>query len=175
MTAAEIYLYLAIISSSLLGIFILLNFFGLDIDDLDVDFGLGDFFSFNSVIAMGAVAGWTGYIGHNLGMQSWVIHAISVSIGLVAYVASIYLLDKLKGLESSGTVILDNAIGCTGTVYLGIPEKEKGSGQIQAVVQGRLLTLDAKTTREALETGKSVLIYDVKDNFVYVESFTPDN
>ena len=166
----EIYYNMAIISSVLLGIMILLNIFGVDVDEFDVDFG-PDFFSINSLIVMSVVTGWIGYIGHGMDMQIWVVHAISWALGLSSYVGSIYILQKMTALEESGTFKMENAVGCTGVVYLGIPEKENGYGQIQATVQGRYMTLNAKTTKEKIETGTPILIYDVKDDFVYVETY----
>jgi len=173
----EIYWMTAIISSGLLGLMVLLNIFGFDVDSIDLDFlDVGDAFSFNSLVALICVGSWTGYLAINMTpMTEWQVIATSILGGSVAYIGSIYVLRKLKGWESSGTLKMDNAIGKTGTVYLSIPGNKKGKGQVQAVVQGRLMILDAMTEKEKINTGEKVLIYDVKNNTVFVELYNEEN
>jgi membrane-bound ClpP family serine protease len=63
-----------------------------------------------------------------------------------------------KKLESSGTIKLENAVGLTGTVYLGIAPNKPG--KVTLTMAGRLLTLDA-TSPESLETGSEVRVVRV--------------
>jgi membrane protein implicated in regulation of membrane protease activity len=169
----DLYGNIAIISSVLLGIIILLNIIGIDLDT-DVDFHLDmDFFSVNSLVAFFCVGGWTGYLANLLTpFQQWVIAAIAVAAGLTTYVGSILILRRLKGWESSGNIDLNNAIGKTGKVYLGIPED--GEGQVQIVIQGRLKTLKAITHGKSIETGENVIVYDIEKNKLVVEIYNPD-
>lgn len=172
MTPLEIYWVVAIASSSVLGLMILLNVFGFDVDELDIDFGLGDAFSFNSAIAFVCVAAWSGYIGHTTTqLIGWVILAFSIAAGLAAYIGSIYIMHKMKGMESTGTLNMENGIGTIAEVYLTIPEKESGKGQIQGIIQGRLVTIDAISKGDAIPTGTKVIIYDSEQDVVYVEPY----
>ena len=76
------------------------------------------------------------------------------------------LLLKARLLESSGTLNVKNAVGQTGTVYLGIPSG--GRGQIQVEVQGRLVTLGATTKGDAIATGKRVRVEGVEGSATLV-------
>lgn len=167
----DIYWNIAVYSSGFLGVFVVLNLLGMDFDSIDIDF-LGDHFSFSSIIAFVCVGGWTGYLANIMTpMSEMQILATSILMGLVALIGSIFLLKRLKGWEEKGNIDMNNAIGKTGKVYLGIPEKGVGSGQVQVVIQGRLKTLHAKTNQEKIETGTEVIIYDVQDSILYVEPY----
>ncbi|MEQ6119337.1 hypothetical protein [Reichenbachiella sp. MALMAid0571] len=169
--SVEIYWNIAIYSSGFLGVFVLLNLLGMDIDSIDIDF-LGDHFSFSSIIAFICVGSWTGFLAHNMtSMSDLQVLISSIMMGLVALVGSIFFLKKLKGWEEKGNIDINNAIGKTGKVYLGIPAKGEGSGQVQVIIQGRLKTFHAKTNQEKIETGTEIIIYDVKENVLYVEPY----
>ena len=170
----EIYWWISLISSAILFVFVLLSIIGMEIDSIEIDF-LGDHFSFTSLVAFACVGGWTGFLAHNMtSMSEWVILTAAISMGLFTYVGSIFILKKLKTWESKGNVKIKNAIGKTGTVYLTIPKSQSGIGQVQAVVQGRLMTLDAMTNHEEIKTGESILIYDVIDDKLLVEVYSEE-
>lgn len=167
----DIYWNVAIYSSGFLGIFVLLNLLGMDIDSIEIDF-LGDHFSFSSLIAFVCVGSWTGFLAHSMtSMTNIQVLSTSVLMGLMALIGSIFLLKKLKGWEEHGNINLNNAIGKIGKVYLGIPAKGEGSGQVQVIIQGRLKTFHAKSNQSKIETGTEIIIYDVKDNVLYVEPY----
>ena len=95
-------------------------------------------------------------------------------MGLAALVGSIFLLKRLKGWEEKGNIDINNAIGKIGKVYLGIPANGEGSGQVQVIIQGRLKTFHAKTNHEKIDTGAEIIIYDAKENVLYVEPYKQD-
>ena len=78
------------------------------------------------------------------------------------------LMQKARGLESSGTVDVNRAVGQRGTVYLTIPRD--GRGQVQIVLQERLMTLDARTTGADLPTGTKIRVDRVEDRILVVSS-----
>lgn len=167
----DIYWNIAIISSVLLGIVFLLSLFGFDVDELEIE-GLGDNFSFNALIAFFCISGWTGYLAHGqTNMSSTLILFTSIAVGVVFYIISIYFLDKLKGLETKGNIEIESTVGKTGTVYLTIPAKQKGDGQVQLVVQGGLKTFYAQTKNESIATGTKVLVYDIENERMLVEPY----
>ena len=171
----EIYWWIATASTAILVVFVLLSIIGMDVDSIDIDI-LGDDFSFTSLIAFGCVGGWTGYLANDMtAMSEWQILTSAISMGLLTYIGGIIILKKLKGLESSGNVEIDNAIGKTGTVYLTIPKAQTGQGQVQAIIQGRLMTLDAITNQDEIPTGDTVLIYDIQDGKLLVERYSEDS
>ena len=60
----------------------------------------------------------------------------------------------LLRLQSSGNLEYGNAVGTVGTVYSTIPAAEAGSGQLEVMVQGRLITAEARTqSSPALKPG----------------------
>ena len=78
------------------------------------------------------------------------------------------LLSKARGLESSGTLNVQNAVGKTGIVYFDIPAG--GRGQVRLEVQGRMVTLNAKSSGETIETGATVRVdgVDGSDTLIVV-------
>ncbi len=167
----ETYWLLAVISSVILVILVVLSLIGVDVDELDID-AFGDAFSFNSLVAFVCVGSWTGYLANqSTSMAQWTVLALSVFVGLLAYVGSIFLLRKLKGWESQGNIQLSNAIGKVGTVYLEIPGNKSDPGQIQITIQGRLKTLYAITPGEKIKTGTTVIVFDIEENRLVVEPY----
>ncbi|WP_462250919.1 hypothetical protein [Ekhidna sp.] len=169
----ELYWYVATISSGLLGLIILFNIIGFDIDEIDV--GL-DFFSFNSLVGFFCVGGWTGYLANDFTVfDQWIVLALAVLAGLVTYVGSIYILKRLKNWESSGNIQLSNAIGKVGKVYLGIPPKGEGEGQVEVMIQERLKIVRAISHADKIDTGSKVIVFDLVDNKLVVEPYNEES
>ncbi|MFY0651938.1 MAG: NfeD family protein [Cyclobacteriaceae bacterium] len=167
----DIYWNIAIYSSGFLGLVVLLTFIGLDVDHFEIELFGGDF-SFNSLIAFVCIGGWAGYFGHTTtDMSEFKILMVAIFMGSLAFVGSILMMKKLKGLNEKGNIDINNAVGKTGKVYLGIPGNGEGSGQVQLVVQGRLKTFHAKTNQDKIETGTEILVYDVQGNVLFVEPY----
>ncbi len=81
--------------------------------------------------------------------------------GVAAGLLMSWVLDRLfaffRGLQSSGNLNMDNAIGQEGTVYLRIPSA--GVGKLQVSFQNRLKVLNAVTDSPVdLETGTRVRV-----------------
>lgn len=138
--------------------------------DSDVDHSM---FSINSILAFFMGLGWIGVIGYrSTSFAPWAIFSIALGNGIFAFLLMAFLLKKMKGLESSGTLDLNNTIGQVGTVYLSIPADGKGMGQIQIEVQERLTTLDAKSSESvSIRTGQKVLVYDVEGDVLCVSPY----
>jgi hypothetical protein len=54
-----------------------------------------------------------------------------------------YLMREIYKLSETGNIDYQNAVGQIGTVYLPIPAKGKGTGQVQIKVQNRLREVPA--------------------------------
>ena len=169
----ELYWYISTVSSGILVLIILLNFVGVDLDEIDI--GL-DFFSFNSFIGFFCVGGWTGYLANDYtSFDQWIILLIAVFAGLVSYIGSIFILRRLKNWESSGNIDLDNAVGKIGKVYLGIPAKDQGEGQVEVLIQERLKIVKAISQSDKIDTGETVIVYDLVDNKLVVEPYNEES
>jgi hypothetical protein len=155
-----IYTVCAIAGGTVLALRFLLMLFGLDHGDAGADFdagidmdhnGFGDgghdgggIFTFLSVQSISGFFTMFGLVG--LGLLQ--INASEVMSLLGALGAGLFtawctgmIFLAMRRLQSEGTLVMSNAIGQSGTVYLTIPET--GTGSVNVAVQGSLRTLDA--------------------------------
>ena len=62
-------------------------------------------------------------------------------------------------------MIIENAVGNTGEVYLRIPANREGHGKIQVEIQGTLREMDALTDDEKeLPTGSIAQVLEIVNN-----------
>ena len=78
------------------------------------------------------------------------------------------MLQQAMRLESSGTLDNRKALGKTGKVYVSI--KADRPGQVQLEVQGRLVTLEARSADGDLDTGTTIRVNEVDSSGVLVVS-----
>lgn len=144
--------------------------------DGDGQIGHGDqsttaftFLSMQSLATFFMGAGWMGLVA----LQAWDLDTMAATLCALAFgIFCVLLLGKLleqaMRLESSGTLDKRQALGKVGKVYMRIPEG--GSGKIQVEVQGRLVTLSARSAGGELATGTSVHVEEVDPGGVLVVS-----
>ena len=126
-----------------------------DVDDLDVDTA-GDIeashsdtdISFKLLSLQGLTAffmmfGLSGlaFISSEIAIPFTILGGTAVGLFSVWVISFIFTF--FKGLQSDGTLNIENAIGQTGSVYLRIPES--GTGQVRVTVQGGLKIFDARS------------------------------
>ncbi len=139
----------------------------------DVDFELGEIgeggstgiFSIRSVGSFFVGFGWTGAMllerGHGLAIAT-LGATVMGSIILASFLA---MMRWLQNLKSDGTINYQNAIGNIGTVYVRIPPKRKGIGQIEVQLQGRLAVVGAVTDdEEQIDNRTAVRVMDLIDS-----------
>jgi hypothetical protein len=101
-----------------------------------------------------------GLVGLALQRESHASVAPSLLGACAGGFATTYLIARIfraaSKLQSSGTLDLGRAVGQTGTVYLGITRDKPG--KITVSVAGRLLTLDAITEGDPLDTGTAARV-----------------
>ncbi len=110
----------------------------------DHDSGLG-LFSIRTVTAFFAGFGWTGAVMLNHGYSIFAAIAGGTAGGTIFLLATSFLIFNLLRLQGSGNIDYTNAIGTVGTVYTTIPAAESGGGQVELVLQGRLMMAEAFT------------------------------
>ena len=166
-----IYLVLAVGGCTLMVIQIVMQVFGImdevDADGLDVDHDGGHgnwFFGFLSLKALVAFCGVFGLTGlslldTDLSMSLRLLYAVLA--GAAGMVLVVYLMRLLHSLASSGTLVLDSAVGREGSVYLRVPGNKEGRGKITVDLQGRSVELPAMTDGEEIATGARVRITEV--------------
>jgi hypothetical protein len=173
-TLHDFFLYAAAAGGALFLVQLVLSLLG--VADADVDFGghhhpgatehtsADTAFKLLSLQGLTAFFAMFGLVGLALLHESSAGPALSVAGGVLGGSLTTWLIARIfraaKSLEASGTLDLQKAIGATGTVYLRIAPNKPGKLTIN--VGGRLLTLDAVTGDETLETGVEARVVQVQ-------------
>jgi hypothetical protein len=145
----------------------------------DGDFGDGDgdgsnflsdfrLFTLQNFLIFFTGFGWAGiYAIHaGFGPAATIAFAFTVGALLMFAVAAMYYL--INRLTESGTINMNNAVNATGRVYLPIPARRSGTGQVQITVQGSLREVEAMTDGEALPTGTPIKVSAVLSQEVLI-------
>ncbi|MDE3743056.1 hypothetical protein [Maribacter polysaccharolyticus] len=174
----KIYWIVAILSSIILLILIIVTFLGGDVDDMsgDVDVEIeGDtgisfqFLSFKNLMGFFTIFGWVGISCLESGYSKSLTVIISVICGLLMMLAMASLFYYLSKLQSSGTLKMKNALGQIGEVYLTIGANRSKIGKVSISVQGTLRELDALTEEEKdLHQGDVVKVKEVTENGILI-------
>ena len=149
----KIFYTIGIISGAILSIQMVMSLIGAE-TDFDVDgAGVGEggdtgLFSIRSVGAFFTGFGWTGVAMLQHGYSTGAATFAATLVGLIFLGMVFYLMRYIFSLREEGTLNYSNAIGEIGTVYLPIPPKRKGIGQIEVLVQGRMRTVRAVTDHD---------------------------
>ncbi len=106
--------------------------------------GLG-LLSIRTVTAFFVGFGWGGATLLNHGYSVPVAIAGGSGLGLLFLLGTAFLIRNLLRLQSSGNLDYRNALGVVGTIYSTVPAAEKGGGQLELVLQGRLMMAEAYT------------------------------
>lgn len=148
------------------------SFIGFDADvDADVD-DLSDdstetfkFISIQALLTFAMGFGWAGfgaYRGAALNITS------SMLIGLVGGVAMVWLLARLlrmvRGLEVSGNISVDSALGLEGQVYTTVPPMGQGRGQVRLTIAQRHRIYNAISDAGELRPPMRVRVVRVNDD-----------
>ncbi len=128
--------------------------------DADHSSGLG-LFSIRGITAFFLGFGWTGVIALKAGWGLLGAIAAGIFVGFGLMVAIFFLLRTLLGLQSSGTLNYQNAVGLIGTAYTTIPADQKAGGQVEVLFQGRLTMAEALYRgQQPITPGTKVKIID---------------
>jgi hypothetical protein len=83
-------------------------------------------------------------------------------LGMVWLLGS--LLTAMGGLESSGNVSIQEAVGHRGEVYSNIPARGEGQGQVRLVLSKRQRMYNAVSAGPELPTRQRVVVLEVNDD-----------
>jgi hypothetical protein len=174
-----IYLICAVAGGTVLALRFILMLFGIGDDGTDVDLDhdgvpdsgdLGGVFTFLSLQSIAGFFTMFGLVGMGLlrveaGSLWSLIGALSAGIVTAWATGMIFL--GMRRLQSDGTLVIENAVGKKGTVYLTVPEK--GTGQVSLSVQGSLRTMDAVSEKGVrLPTGTIIKVVGVAAGSILV-------
>lgn len=93
--------------------------------------------------------GWSGVLGLQRGMSGISTTMSALVTGLIFMFLLFGMLRFLISMGSDGTLNYQHAIGQPGQVYVTIPASRAGPGQIEIMLQGRLITASAMTDAPA--------------------------
>lgn len=174
----KVYWAVALISSAIFLVLIILTLVGGDADDMggDVDTdiegdtGIGfQFLSFKNLMGFFTIFGWSGISCLDNGLSTGLTVVISVLCGLFMMTAMAALFYYLAKLQSSGTLKLKNALDQIGEVYLTIGANRSSIGKVSINVQGTLRELEALTDEvHDLKQTNVVRVKEVTDNGILI-------
>jgi hypothetical protein len=164
----KVYWIIAIPSTVLLLVQIVMTLSGGEGDDVDADFdgdmdgdmdhdhgdggGGWQFFTYKNVLGFFTLFGWTGLGFLQMGLGLFIAILFSSVAGLIM-------------MYQSGTMVIEHAVGQTGEVYLRIPPNREGHGKVQVQIQGNLREMDAITDDEKeLPTGSIAQVLEIVNN-----------
>ena len=92
---------------------------------------------------------------------------------MVAGIAMVWvlaaLLKAVGQLQSSGNVSLDTVVGCEGEVYVNVPPKGQGTGQVRIVAGDRMRIINAQSEGDSVPSQSRVRVVRANgDNTVTV-------
>ncbi len=171
----KVYWIIAIPSTVLLLVQVVLSLMGGDADEMDTDIDLDlengngieggagwQFFSYKNVLGFFTLFGWTGLGFLQMGLGLLIAVFFSFIAGLIMMVIMAALFYYISKLYQSGTMIIENAVGRTGEVYLRIPPNREGHGKVQVEIQGNLREMDAITDDvKELPTGSLAQVLEI--------------
>ena len=144
-----------------------------DVGDVHGDVGghhgdSGEAFQLLSVQSIAAFLmgfGWGGLGGLRGAGWDW---TTSLFIGLAAGIGMVWLLALLlkavHDLQSSGNISIDDAVGAEGDVYVKVPGRGGGAGQVRVVVNDRQRIYNAVTEGESIPSNARIRVVAVNDN-----------
>ncbi len=149
--------------------------------DIDVDpdgFDIGEavsgddgltLFTVRGIVSLFCVAGWSGIVFVDLGLDSTLAIFLALVCGIAAMVGLAYLMKAVLKLQSSGNIQIGLALGKIGEVYIPIPPRGQGRGKINITLQDRFIEVDAiSTSDEGFKTGDTVRVVSTDDSGLVV-------
>ena len=170
-TLGRIYWMIALPSSLFFVIILVTTFIAGDVDgevgdvdaDIEGDGGIGfQFFTLKNLVGFFTIFAWTGIACIDAGCSTATTVGASAVSGLVMMTIMASIFHFMGKLSDDGTLLMQNAVGGIGEVYLTIQPKRNGFGKVQINVQGSIRTLQAMTDDEAeLATGTVVRVKEI--------------
>ncbi|WP_100613527.1 hypothetical protein [Confluentibacter citreus] len=172
----KIYWVIALLSSLIFIIIIVLTFIGGDNNGLDTDTeiesdtGIGfQFITFKNLVGFFTILGWSGIACMDAGLSKPLTVLISFVCGLVMMAIMAAMFYYMRKLNDSGTLDFKNAIGSVGEVYLTIGANRSSIGKVHVKIQGALRELEALTDSETnLKSSSVIRVKDVTENGILI-------
>ena len=181
----QVYWVIALITSLIFLIQMVLTFIGIGDADTDVDFG-GDadlggdagfsdgdtldtggamqLFTIRNFINFLLGLGWSGVCLYSVIPNTIVLLLVSILVGVLFVYIFLIIYRQLRKLERNGAYHIDDCVGQTVDVYLTIPSNRSGMGKVQISFSGSVQELSALTDSDTpLRSGSKVRVTEVID------------
>lgn len=184
----RVYWGIAIITSIVFLIQMVLTLIGLGDTDSGVDMGVGDvsgdvslgdgngdtmdtggaiqLFTIRNFVNFLLGVGWGGVCFWSTIPNKFLLGIVALLCGCVMVFAFVVMYRQLMKLESSGSYNIQDSVGLACDVYLPIPASRSGQGKVQISFSGSVQELPAMTDGEALASGTKVRVTQVLDNSI---------
>jgi hypothetical protein len=127
------------------------------------------YLSFRGLTAFAMGFGWAGAICVKLGMFPLLAALVGLVVGLAIEFSFLLMMKQLSKLQSDGTFKLEAAIGGVGTIYLTVPPKGAGAGEVIIKAAGRVVHCKAFNGADtAIKAGDEVNIKALQGTGVLV-------
>ncbi|MBI1371260.1 MAG: hypothetical protein GC159_00655 [Phycisphaera sp.] len=177
-----IYFFMGSIGSLLFGIRLVMMFIGGDVHtgdfDVDADADIGgievhdvgfSIISLLSILSFMMSAGWMGYLCRTeWEFNGFLSAAVASAFGFSMMMLASGGMYSLKRLQQSGHYDVHSCVGATGRVYLKIPEKGSGAGQVEVTIGGRKSVMSAVSSADSIDSFTTVKVIEVRDDGVLV-------
>ena len=175
----QVYWVIALITSLVFLIQMVLTFIGIGDADADTDFG-GDtdisdgstldaggamqLFTMRNIINFLLGLGWGGVCLYSVIPNAVVLSIAAILVGVAFVYVFILIYRQMRRFEKNGAFNIKECVGHTVDVYLTIPAKRSGSGKVQVSFYGSVQELAALTDSDSpIRSGAKVRILEIVD------------
>lgn len=89
--------------------------------------------------------GWMGVLAQRKGLPAGTTAVMALVSGVIFMLLIVVTMRLLMSMRHDGTLRYEKAVGIRGKVYVTIPAARAGNGQIEVMLQGRIITANAVT------------------------------
>ena len=175
----QVYWVIALITSLVFLIQMVLTFIGIGDADADTDFG-GDtdisdgstldaggamqLFTMRNIINFLLGLGWGGVCLYSVIPNAVVLSIAAILVGVAFVYVFILIYRQMRRFEKNGAFNIKECVGHTVDVYLTIPARRSGSGKVQVSFYGSVQELAALTDSDSpIRSGAKVRIIEIVD------------
>jgi hypothetical protein len=169
--------YVAIPASLIFIIQTLMTFIGADATDgVDADFDSNlegteapfQLFSLRNMINFLLGFSWSGISFYGLISNAGLLIVIAVVVGLVFMALFFVIISQLNKLAEDNSFKFSDTVNHTAEVYLTIPEKKTGVGQVLVSVHGSTHQLKAMTEEASIPSGAMVKVVGILNKDILI-------
>ena len=175
----QVYWVIALITSLVFVVQMVLTFIGIGDADADADFG-GDtdisdgstldaggamqLFTMRNIINFLLGLGWGGVCLYSVIPNAVVLSIAAILVGVAFVYVFILIYRQMRRFEKNGAFDIKDCVGHTVDVYLTIPARRSGSGKVQVSFYGSVQELAALTDSDSpIRSGAKVRIIEIVD------------